>query len=145
MFSSLVVKALPKVNPKTRRILFSSPVLFGMKRPREGETIIAVGRKCEREKAVMSNTVNMIRVEKYFLQFVRADKLPRLDIQNCRVENSSHQFTKAEIRSVQPSEKEVKEIENSSGFYNLLTCHLRHLYSLASSLLFLKQCTVVSL
>ena len=61
-----------------------------MKRPREGETIIAMGRKCVREKAVMSNTVNMIRVEKYFSQFVRADKLSRLDIQSCRVENASH-------------------------------------------------------
>ena len=51
-----------------------------MKRPREGETIIAMGRKCVREKAVMSNTVDMIRVEKYFSQFVPADKLSRLDI-----------------------------------------------------------------
>ena len=61
-----------------------------MKRPREGEAIIAMGRKCEREKAVMSNTVNMIRVEKYFSQFVRADKFSRLDIQSRRVENASH-------------------------------------------------------
>ena len=30
---------------------------------------------------VMSNTVDMIRVEKYFSQLVRADKLSRLDIQ----------------------------------------------------------------
>ena len=93
----------------------------------------------------MSNTVNLIRVEKYFSQVVRADKVPRLDRQSCRVENESHQFTKAEIRSIQPSEKELKEIEISSGFYNLLTWHLRHLYSLTSSLLFLGQCTVVSL
>ena len=31
---------------------------------------------------VTSNTVDMIRVEKYFSQLVRADKLSRLDIQS---------------------------------------------------------------
>ena len=40
--------------------------------------------------SVMSNTVDMIRVEKYFSQLVRTDKLSRLDRQSCRVENASH-------------------------------------------------------
>ena len=39
---------------------------------------------------VMSNTVDMTQVEKYFWQHVLADKLSRLDIQSCRVENASH-------------------------------------------------------
>ena len=39
---------------------------------------------------VMSNTVDMTQVEKYFSQLVLADKLSRLDIQSCWVENASH-------------------------------------------------------
>ena len=39
---------------------------------------------------VMSNTVDMTRVEKYFSQLVRADKLSQLDSRSCRVENASH-------------------------------------------------------
>ena len=38
---------------------------------------------------VMSNTVDMTQVEKYFSQHVLADKLSLLDIQSCRVENAS--------------------------------------------------------
>ena len=38
--------------------------------------------------SVMSNTVNKKRVEKYFSQLVRVDKLSRVDIQSCRVENA---------------------------------------------------------
>ena len=40
--------------------------------------------------AVMSNTVDMTRVEKYFSQLVRADKLSQLDSRSWRVENASH-------------------------------------------------------
>ena len=40
--------------------------------------------------AVMSNTVDMTQVEKYFSQLVRADKLSRLDRRSCRVETASH-------------------------------------------------------
>ena len=39
---------------------------------------------------MMSNTVDMTRVEKYFSQLVRADKLSQLDSRSCRVENASH-------------------------------------------------------
>ena len=39
---------------------------------------------------VMFNTVDMIRVEKYFSQLNNTDKLLWLDIQSCWVENSSH-------------------------------------------------------
>ena len=39
---------------------------------------------------VMSNTVDITQVEKYFSQLVLADKLSRLDIQSCWVENASH-------------------------------------------------------
>ena len=71
----------------------------------------------------MPNTVDKIRVEKYFSQLVgadklssgkcislvdwgrhlscrvvRMDKLSRLDRQSCRGENASHLFTKAKIR-----------------------------------------------
>ena len=42
------------------------------------------------DRAAMSNTVDMTRVEKYFSQLVRADKLPQLDSRSCRVENASH-------------------------------------------------------
>ena len=38
---------------------------------------------------VMSNTVDIIRVEKFFSQLVRADKLSRLDRQSYRVKNAS--------------------------------------------------------
>ena len=38
----------------------------------------------------MSNTVDMTRVEKYFSQLVRVDKLSQLDSRSCRVENASH-------------------------------------------------------
>jgi len=88
-FPFWLLKLCLKLIQKTRRILFSSPVLFGMERPREEETIIAMGRKYKGEKAVISSTVRMIRVEKYFSQFVRADKLSRLDIQSFRVKNAS--------------------------------------------------------
>ena len=39
--------------------------------------------------SVMSNTVDMIRVEKYFSQLVRTDKLSRPDTQSSRVETRS--------------------------------------------------------
>ena len=42
------------------------------------------------DRVVMSNTVDMTRVEKYFSQLVRADKLSQLDSRSCRVENASH-------------------------------------------------------
>ena len=42
------------------------------------------------DRVVMSNTVDMTRVEKYFSQLVRADKLSQLDSQSCRVANASH-------------------------------------------------------
>ena len=42
------------------------------------------------DRVVMSNTVDMTRVEKYFSQLVRADKLSQLDSQSCRVKNASH-------------------------------------------------------
>ena len=42
------------------------------------------------ERVAMSNTVDMTRVEKYFSQLVRADKLSQLDSRSCRVENASH-------------------------------------------------------
>ena len=45
----------------------------------------------------MSNTVDMIRVEKYFSQLVRADKLSRLDIQN--YETTSAVLSNGTIRS----------------------------------------------
>ena len=53
----------------------------------------------------MSNTVNMIRVEKYFSQFEGADKLSRLDIQSCRVENASHKLTRKGILVVESYER----------------------------------------
>ena len=89
-FPFWLLKLCLELMPKTRRILFSSPVLFGMKRSREEETIIAMGRKCKRGRAVMSNTVDMIRVEKYFSQLVRADKLSRLELQSRRMKNASY-------------------------------------------------------
>ena len=42
------------------------------------------------DRVVMSNTVDMTRVEKYFSQLVRANKLSQLDSWSCRVENASH-------------------------------------------------------
>ena len=42
------------------------------------------------DRVVMSNTVDMTRVEKYFSQLVRADKLSQLDSRSCQVENASH-------------------------------------------------------
>ena len=42
------------------------------------------------DRVVMSNTVDMTRVEKYFSQLVRVDKLSQLDSRSCRVENASH-------------------------------------------------------
>ena len=42
------------------------------------------------DRVVMSNTVDMTRVEKYFSQLVRANKLSQLDSRSCRVENASH-------------------------------------------------------
>ena len=42
------------------------------------------------DRVAMSNTVDMTRVEKYFSQLVRADKLSQLDSRSCRVENASH-------------------------------------------------------
>ena len=42
------------------------------------------------DRVVMSNTVDMTQVEKYFSQLVRADKLSQLDSRSCRVENASH-------------------------------------------------------
>ena len=42
------------------------------------------------DRVVMSNTVDMTRVEKYFSQLVRADKLSQLDSRSCRVQNASH-------------------------------------------------------
>ena len=42
------------------------------------------------DRVVMSNTVDMTRVEKYFSQLVRADMLSQLDSRSCRVENASH-------------------------------------------------------
>ena len=42
------------------------------------------------DRVVMSNTVDMTRVEKYFSQLVRADKLSQLDSRSCRVKNASH-------------------------------------------------------
>ena len=42
------------------------------------------------DRVVMSNTVDMARVEKYFSQLVRADKLSQLNSRSCRVENASH-------------------------------------------------------
>ena len=42
------------------------------------------------DRVVMSNTVDMTRVEKYFSQLVRADELSQLDSRSCRVENASH-------------------------------------------------------
>ena len=44
----------------------------------------------DHDRAVMSNTVDMTRVEKYFSQLVRVDKLSQLDSRSCRVENASH-------------------------------------------------------
>ena len=44
--------------------------------------------------AVMSKTVDMIRVEKYFLHFIRADMYMQIiatrHALSCRVENASH-------------------------------------------------------
>ena len=42
------------------------------------------------DRVVMSNTVDITRVEKYFSQLVRANKLSQLDSRSCRVENASH-------------------------------------------------------
>ena len=42
------------------------------------------------DRVAMSHTVDMTRVEKYFSQLVRADKLSQLDSRSCRVENASH-------------------------------------------------------
>ena len=42
------------------------------------------------DRVVMSNTVDMTRVEKYFSQLVRADKLSQLNSRSCRVANASH-------------------------------------------------------
>ena len=42
------------------------------------------------DRVVMSNTVDMTRVEKYFSQLVRAGKLSQLDSRSCRVENACH-------------------------------------------------------
>ena len=47
-------------------------------------------RICSLKMAVMSNTVDVTRVEKYFSQLVRADKLSEHDSRSCRVENASH-------------------------------------------------------
>ena len=41
-------------------------------------------------QAVMSNTVDMTQVEKYFPQLVREDELSRLDRRSCRVETATH-------------------------------------------------------
>ena len=63
---------------------------------REFFTVIAIFQhnfvlhKAFPEHPVMSNTVDMTRVEKYFSQLVRADKLSQLDSRSCRVENASH-------------------------------------------------------
>ena len=62
----------------------------------------------------MSNTVDQIRVKKYFSQLVLVDKLSRLDGQSCRVENASHLFTKAKIRH-KPREGHIYPL--LKGFY----------------------------
>ena len=59
----------------------------------------SIGRGCQYIILTStSNTVDRIRVKKYFSQPVRVDKLSRLDGQSCRVKNASHLFTKAKIR-----------------------------------------------
>ena len=59
-----------------------------MKTMENSKTVIQISGS--RLNHVMSNTVDMTQVEKYFSQLVLADKLSRLDIQSCWVENASH-------------------------------------------------------
>ena len=54
-------------------------------------TTLWEGPKSNRPRQpVMSNTVYMTRVEKYFSQLLRADKLSQLDSRSYRAENASH-------------------------------------------------------
>ena len=61
---------------------------WGIKTMENSKTVIQISGS--RLNHVMSNTVDMTQVEKYFSQLVLADKLSRLDIQSCWVENASH-------------------------------------------------------
>ena len=56
---------------------------------------------------VMSNTVDMIRVEKYFSQLVRADKLSRLDIQNYKTPSAV--LSDGTIHSMKVSEQQQQQ------------------------------------